>query len=661
MRSKTLAALLRSHCARFVLNLPVAGALLCLPACGQVSYVGSGQSVNFGSASVGQAGSTMSLNYQIAAGTAVGKIVVLTQGQPGFDFIQGGGTCAVQLYPSVTTCTVTVAFKPLSAGARLGAVVFYGTAGGAPIGSLPIYGTGESGQVAFLPPSQTNLAGFEGSEVGLLNTVADPAGNLFVLTRTGAGNPSEPSGRVIEISPDSPTIQVLYVDNDYSSPPTSLAMDGAGDLYIACWNYIGVPDAANAVVQKWTRQGNGSYTYTGNVGSVTNPNGVATDGNGNVFILDTGHNINGVASAAGAEIVKVSPAGVQTVAITLAPYATSHYWLPKSNMVVDRSGNIYLIDGNNNVREFSQNSGGTYYNVLTLPLATTGTPFSLALDAGGNFYVEVAPSGSMVAGTIDLNEVTRSGQQTVIASYVNAAGGAGPLVDQAGNIFLQTAPSQFGTRSLTKITRSVPTPLNFATPTQGGTVDMIDGPQNVTVQNVGNTRLTIEAVKFPKDFPAAEDADACAGGLSLGVGSDCTLTATFAPITVSGSTSLPLAENLVVATNSLNGLIPPNEDIPLTGTEGKLMATVSLASQEPTATAGTLVRIVATVTGSGAIPTGTIHFTFGSKQGTLPLKNGKTTLDLIDYPAGSYAISGEYSGDSVYSSATSATLTQLIQ
>jgi hypothetical protein len=78
MRSKTLAALLRSHCARFVLNLPVAGALLCLPACGQVSYVGSGQSVNFGSASVGQAGSTMSLNFQVAAGTVVGKIAVLT-------------------------------------------------------------------------------------------------------------------------------------------------------------------------------------------------------------------------------------------------------------------------------------------------------------------------------------------------------------------------------------------------------------------------------------------------------------------------------------------------------------------------------------------------------------------------------------------------------
>ncbi len=657
MQSTSLALCLRTFCVRIMLVLPPVFAFQGLPALSQVTYQGSGSWANFGTAGVGQNGSKQTLNFQVAAGTSVGNISVLTQGQPGFDFNQVDGFCTPPSNSSASTCSVTVAFKPLAAGPRLGAVVFYGTSSGAPIATLPISGIGESGLVAFLPPSMTNVAGFEGSEVGLASAVEDPAGNLFVLNRVGTGAQGVPSGRVVEFFPNSGTSLVIYVDQNSAAPPTSLAMDGAGNLYIACYNYVGFADTADAVVQKWTRQENGYYGYTGNVGSVTNPSGVATDGEGNVFILDTGHSIYGVASASGARVVKVSPAGVQSTVLSLAPYALNNYWLPASNIAVDRAGTLYLIDGKFNIRAFSPNGSGAYTSMLALPIVGAVNPFSLALDGGGNFYVEDAVAGT----TVQMTEVTRTGQQTVIAKYTNAASGAGPLVDQAGNLFIQTAQTQFGNRNLTKITRSTPSPISFANPTKGGSVDITDGPVTTTIQNVGNSGLLIEAVGIPKDFPEVSgSSNPCVGSLTL-FGNNCILELEFAPKAVSNSNvSIPLAESLVVATNSSNGLGSSNFAIPVTGTEGKLVPSFTLVTQSPTAKAGAQVRIVASLTGTGTIPTGTVRFTYGNKIAVLPLTKGITVLDLSNLPVGTTNIVGTYSGDAVYATVTSASLTETI-
>jgi hypothetical protein len=126
--------------------------LLPVAALAQVSYTGTAATQNFGSQAIGSASAARTFNFSVAAGTTVGSIGVVTQGAPNLDFTSAtGGTCALQTYSSATTCTVNVTFKPIAAGLRMGAVVFFSAAGntGTILGSVPIYGIGTGPQIAF--------------------------------------------------------------------------------------------------------------------------------------------------------------------------------------------------------------------------------------------------------------------------------------------------------------------------------------------------------------------------------------------------------------------------------------------------------------------------------------------------------------------------------
>ena len=67
--------------------------------------------------------------------------------------------------------------------------------------------------------------------------------------------------------------------------PLGVATDGNGNVYVA--------DTNNNRIQKFTSTGTflttwGSFSYSGN-GQFNGPFGVATDGNGNVYVADEGN------------------------------------------------------------------------------------------------------------------------------------------------------------------------------------------------------------------------------------------------------------------------------------------------------------------------------------------------------------------------------------
>jgi sugar lactone lactonase YvrE len=238
------------------------------------------------------------------------------------------------------------------------------------------------------------------------------------------------------------------------SGPAAVALDGAGNLYIA--------DAENHRVRRVTPAGtvttvagSGGILFSGDGGAATaatlyRPSGVAVDGVGNLYIADTFND----------RIRRVTPGGViSTVAgggTSLADgvAATSARLVLPSAVVVDGSGDLFVADYSNRVRRVS---GGVITTVAGSGVYGTGGdegsavaaqlagPNGLALDSGGNLYVadgsrirRFRPGGTIttVAGTLTPGSAGDGGPAT--AAGLNfpaglAVGAGGLLIADSGN------------------------------------------------------------------------------------------------------------------------------------------------------------------------------------------------------------------------------------
>jgi sugar lactone lactonase YvrE len=179
--------------------------------------------------------------------------------------------------------------------------------------------------------------------------------------------------------------------------PSSVAVDSAGNVYVT--------DSGNNTIRKISSSGlvttlagsaaaSGSADGTGSAARFFNPNGVAVDSAGNVYVADSGNNL----------VRKITSAGVVT---TLAGNAgqsggadgtnsTALFNFP-CNVAVDSAGNVYVADsGNNTIRKVT--SGG----VVTTIGGNTGVmggadglgswakfarPRGIAVDGSGRVYV----------------------------------------------------------------------------------------------------------------------------------------------------------------------------------------------------------------------------------------------------------------------------------
>ena len=231
--------------------------------------------------------------------------------------------------------------------------------------------------------------------------------------------------------------------------PRAVAVDAAGNVYIADTESQRVrrlsPGGALTVVA-----GSGVPGFSGDGGVATaaqlqDPNGVAVDGAGNVYIADTGNH----------RIRRVTPGGVIS---TVAGGTTDQLNTP-FGVAVDGLGIVYIADsGNNRIRRLS---GG----VLTTVAGTGGAGFGgdggaataallwqprgVAVDAAGNLYIadrwnrrirRVTPGGiiSTVAGAGTMG-FTGDGGSAVTAELGEPAAVA---VDAAGTIYIADQSNQ---------------------------------------------------------------------------------------------------------------------------------------------------------------------------------------------------------------------------
>ena len=220
--------------------------------------------------------------------------------------------------------------------------------------------------------------------------------------------------------------------------PEGVGVDSAGNIYVA--------DSNNHTIRKVTPAGvvttlaglagsSGSADGTGSAARFNEPQGVAVDINGNVYVADT---YNGT-------IRKVTSAGVVTT-------LTGDQFNYPIGLAVDSNGNVYVADtGNSTIRKVT--SSGvvtTLAGSASGPGSADGTgsaallyqPSGVALDTNSNIYVadtwnctirKVTPTG-VVTTLAGLAGLLGSADGTGTNARFN--GPSGVAVDGAGNVYV---------------------------------------------------------------------------------------------------------------------------------------------------------------------------------------------------------------------------------
>ncbi len=240
------------------------------------------------------------------------------------------------------------------------------------------------------------------------------------------------------------------------SSPFGVAVDGSGNVFVA--------DIVTSTIRRITPAGevttfagspgqSGSADGTGAAARFSTPNGLVLDGNGNLFVTDSGNHT----------IRRISPAGVVTTFAGAAGQlgsadgagAVARFRFPAA-VAIDGAGNLYVADSRNGtIRRVT--AGGV---VSTLagsaelfgsadgngPSARFVQPVGIASDLAGTLYVadigsatirRVTPGGVVTTFAGSGNNGNTDGTGTA-ASFTQPAGIA---IDGSGNLYVSSASS----------------------------------------------------------------------------------------------------------------------------------------------------------------------------------------------------------------------------
>src|SRR5208282_1987439 len=381
----------------------------------------------------------------------------------------------------------------------------------------------------------------------------DSAGNLYIADQSGERiRKVDTTGKITTVAGtgtagyngDNMAATSAELNN-----PAGAAVDSAGNLYIADENNnrIRKVDTSGNIT---TVAGTGTGGYNGDGIAATTakiflPYGVAVDSAGNFYIAATlNYRIRKV--SAGGTITTVAGNGMLGSIGDNGP-ATSAELSNPEGVAVDSAGNVYIGDTfNQRVREVNvttgtittvAGTGGAGYNGDNMPATSADltVPYGVVLDSAGNLYIadqgnnrirRVDASGNIT--TVAGNGTAAYNGDNIAASIAEISGADGLALDSAGNLYI----ADYGNYRVRKVTKGA---VNF-------------GPVNVganSTQNVYlsiNTALTLATVGTSGDYSV--QSDSCALNTPLSANTLCTLAVKFAP-SAPGQRGFPL-----VATDS---------------------------------------------------------------------------------------------------------------
>ena len=677
---------------------------------------------------VGVISSAQSVTVTAQIAGTVATVEVLTLGASDLDFagVPGSSTCAngFQFTSGVKACTESVTFQPAAPGLRAGAVVLL-DGGGNVLATAYLSGIGLGGLGVVVPGNVITVAGvyrnWTSTQDGVLATQAnldqpsslalDGAGNLYIadsahnrIRMVAAPIPPATAGIITTIAG---TGVADYTGDGQPasaatlSSPSGVALDGAGNLYIA--------DTGNNVIRKITAATGDISTVAGNgapgyrladdgglatLAELNLPQGITIDGSGNLYIADTANQrirkvtapippaIAGIIStvagdghASGIGDGKGSysgDGGSATSAGLSLPYAVAF----------DLAGNMYIPDSANNVIRMVASVGGAITPTSTISTvvgfypgipgnsgdggpateAHMDAPSGVTLDAAGNLYIADTQNTR-------IRKVTGGNITTLVANGAGTNLNPGGTIPAAAQIYAPLGLFLDGNGNLyfadyfymlIEEIQSNQAVLNYTqTPVQVGNQS---APQAQKVENDGNAALDLTAITPDSNAALAQGTSSCSLVTPLAVDEDCLIYAVFVPSLTTvfspGATSEPLEGNINVLGNTVS--YPLNTvnfplDILLAGVATPVNATtLTLISNSPTngsgdydSSYGQLVTFTATVT-SGAgegTPTGTVTFKDGATVLGSPVtlnSSSVATYSTAALAVGSHTITASY-------------------
>jgi uncharacterized protein (TIGR03437 family) len=380
--------------------------------------------------------------------------------------------------------------------------------------------------------------------------------------------------------------------------PQGVAADGAGNVYIA--------DTLDHAVRKVTPDGvihtlagTGNPGYGGDGGPASKarlslPSAVAVDSNGNVYVADTGNN----------QVRRIDSLG------TITTVDTGGALNGPRGVAVDRAGNVYIADtGNHRVRRVSAGAAVTtiagsgaccYSGDGGLALnAVLNQPWAVAVDAGGNVYVADAANNSV-------RMLAPVSEGTTVSAVTNAASNL-PGSVAPGELVVLYGTGLGGVRTV--LFNGVAGPLLYAAAGQVGAVvpyAVGAGPVQVAVQSAGAASAPVTVASTPA-APGIFTMDGSGLGQAAAVNQDGTRNGTAAPAAAGSVLSLyttGAGQTLPAGVDGKLGAAPlPQPVAPVTVRIGGVAAEVRFAGGAAGQIAGVIqINVVVPAGLTGAVP-----------------------------------------------------------